>query len=46
MKEFNTYPEAAKNRKANEMTIYDTLTNKYKNVKVWRQKQPWEGDMW
>lgn len=42
MKTYTNYAPAALKRKRNEITIFDIKKQKYKNVKVWRKKEPWE----
>lgn len=42
MKKYSTYSKAAVKRKRDEMTIFDKDSGKYMNVKVWRERMPWE----
>jgi len=37
MKKYNSYGEAARHRKRDEVTIFDTNTGQYKNQKVWTE---------
>jgi len=37
MKKYNSYAEAARHRKRDEITIFDMKASQYKNEKVWTE---------
>lgn len=43
---YKTYAEAIRNRKSDEITIFDPVTGLYHNIKVFHSKNPWIGSPW
>ncbi|MBU3913300.1 MAG: hypothetical protein KKE50_04365 [Nanoarchaeota archaeon] len=36
---YNTYAEAVRNRRSDEITVYDPVTGRYKNVKIYPKRK-------